>query len=107
MSVWEKARESPFEAPWQARCLRDSDPEEGNTLMKKLMLLLALAAMPMVAFADTPAKTSKKTHKKSHKTASPAPEASPAATASPAAKSSSTTTKKAPAAKASPSPEAK
>lgn len=77
--------------------------------MKKLMLLLALAAMPMVAFAETPASPTPKktTHKKHKKTASPAPEASPAATASPAAKSSSTTTKKAPAAKASPSPEAK
>jgi hypothetical protein len=75
--------------------------------MKKLMLLLALAAMPMVAFADTPTKPAKKgTHKKHKTAASPAPEASPAATASPAAKSSSTTTKK-PAAKASPSPEAK
>ena len=30
--------------------------------MKKFLLLLACAALPMVAFADTPAKT-KKTHK--------------------------------------------
>ena len=75
--------------------------------MKKLMLLLALAAMPMVAFAETPASPTPKktTHKKHKKTASPNPEASPAASASPAAKSSSTTKK--PAAKASPSPEAK
>jgi hypothetical protein len=60
--------------------------------MKKLILLLACVALPMAAFADTPAKTKK--HKEHKTAASPAPAASPAAKASPAPK-------------ASPSPEAK
>jgi hypothetical protein len=69
--------------------------KEGNTDMKKIILLLACVALPMAAFADTPTTTTKKAHKGHHKTAaSPAPAASPAAKASPAPK-------------ASPSPEAK
>jgi hypothetical protein len=74
------------------------------TYMKKLILILAVAALPMAAFADTPAKTTKKHAHKAHTTAaSPAPEASP----SPAAGTmTGTTAKKAPAVKASPAPKA-
>jgi hypothetical protein len=74
--------------------------------MKKLMLVLALAAMPMAAFADTPAKTTKK--HKAHKTAaSPAPEASPAAGTTSTGTTKAPATKASPAPKASPSPAAK
>ena len=48
--------------------------------MKKLILILAVAALPMAAYADTPAK--KTTKKAPAAKASPAPKASP----SPAAK---------------------
>lgn len=79
--------------------------------MKKLMLLLACAALPMVAFADTPTKTTTAKKHKAHKTAaSPAPDASPAASptpvASPTVKAPSTK-KASPTPKASPSPAAK
>ena len=57
--------------------------------MKKLILILAVAALPMAALAadatTPPAK--KKTHK-AHTTASPAPAASPSPAASPAPKAS-------------------
>jgi hypothetical protein len=80
------------------------DPEEGNTDMKKLILMLACAAIPMAAVAaDTP--TAAKKVASATTTASPAPEASPSPVASPAAKAKTTKKKAAP--KASPSPAAK
>ena len=72
--------------------------------MKKLMLILACAALPMAAMADTPAKTTKKSHKAHTTAASPAPEASPSPAAEGAKKPA---TKASPAPKASPSPAAK
>jgi len=77
--------------------------------MKKLMLILAVAALPMAAFADTPAKKTTKKHKAHTTVASPAPEASPspAAAATTTAKKAAPATKASPAAKASPSPAAK
>ena len=84
---------------------KTTSPEEGNTYMKKLMLILAVAALPMAVFADTPAKKTSKKHKAHTTAASPAPEASP----SPAAATTGTAKKPAtkPAPKASPSPAAK
>jgi hypothetical protein len=70
--------------------------------MKKLILILAVAALPMAVYADTPAKTTKKHAHKHTAAASPAPEASP----SPEAGAKTTATKKAPAAKATPAPKA-
>ncbi len=51
--------------------------------MKKLMLILAVATLPMVAFADTPAKKTTKKHKAHTTAASPATPASPATAARP------------------------
>lgn len=71
--------------------------------MKKLILILVVAALPMAVYADTPTKTTAKKHAHKHTTAaSPAPEASP----SPEAGAKTTATKKAPAAKATPAPKA-
>jgi hypothetical protein len=56
--------------------------------MKKLILILAVAALPMAVYADTPTKTTAKKH------------------ASPEAGAATTATKKAPAAKATPAPKA-
>jgi hypothetical protein len=84
------------------------DPEEGNTDMKKLILMLACAAIPMAAVAaDTP--TAAKKVASATTTASPAPEASPSPVASPAAKpkAKAKAKKTTPAPKASPSPAAK
>ena len=72
-----------------------SNPEEGITYMKKLILILAVAALPMAVYAaDTPAKTTAKKHAHKHTTAaSPAPDASPSPDAAGAA---TTATKKLP-----------
>jgi hypothetical protein len=77
--------------------------------MKKLILILAVAALPMAVYADTPAKTTAKKH--AHKVAaSPAPDASPspdAAGAATTAAKKAAPAKTTPAPKASPSPAAK
>jgi DNA-binding protein HU-beta len=80
--------------------------------MKKLILILAVAALPMAVYADTPAKTTTKKHAHKHTTAaSPAPDASPSpeagTMAGTAAKKAAPAAKATPAPKASPSPAAK
>jgi hypothetical protein len=79
--------------------------------MKKLILILAVAALPMAVYADTPAKTTAKKHAhKAAAVASPAPDASPspdAAGAATTAAKKAAPAKTTPAPKASPSPAAK